>query len=113
MSDPKSKNPNSQNSNSRLADSQPFKFDNKACKKAKRDWRNKSQNYARNRKSKKDSTSATKANVFEFNEPNPRKKKIKDQNCSNRTSCDLIQVKYYNCQNLAHFANNYPELSKN
>ena len=37
----------------------------------------------------------------------------KNQDCSDRTVCDLSTIRYYNCQKRGHFANNYLEQKTN
>lgn len=80
-----------------------MKFYTKAWKKKKKKYRQYDQRYQQ----QKSFTPVTKINTALLGELNQKKK---DQNWSDKTTRDFSWIKYYNCQKLSHYANNYLKL---
>ena len=106
MKDPRVEEPRSKLQEPKSsAPQQQAEASKKACKEKKKKGR------WYNRDCQKGSTPATGVNAAQ---PGELKKKNNDTNrdYSDRTACDLSQVKYYNCQKMGHYSRKCPE-SKN
>ena len=86
-----------------------FQHQAKASEKACKEKKKKDQQFGWDRQ-QKGSTPANGVNAVKTGE---QKKKNKDQNHSDKTTHDVSQVTYWNCNQKIHYSNACPEPSKN